>query len=346
MSLTRYVVLLLLFLLAGCADIRYLSHLAKGQYEVIAKRTPIQQVLDNPDTDERTRAQLELVNRIRAFASAELALPESRDYTSYTALNRQHVVWNVLAAPAHSITLKQWCFPIVGCLAYRGYFSEQAARKLEHDLSRQGYDTYLYGVSAYSTLGWFTDPVLDTFLFYPETSLAAVIFHELAHQVVYVQDDPSFNEAFATAVEQEGVRRWMASHGNPGRFLQYQAGNEKEETIVRLILKYRNRLEKAYDTLPEKDLEAAKHGILDGLREAYHELSGHGGGTPFFDWWFSRKLNNAQLSSIATYHRWVPAFRRLIRDSDSLPAFYAAVKNRSNLSPEKRLSWLRQLLPP
>ncbi|MXZ80334.1 MAG: aminopeptidase [Gammaproteobacteria bacterium] len=341
MSPIRWSVIILCVFMTGCSSLGYIAQATRGQIEIAFARTPIDEILANKGADAETRKRLELVKRIRRFAIDELDLPDNRSYTTYSELGRRYAVWNVVAAPAYSLTLKTWCFPMTGCLAYRGYFSEEKAEAYEQSLAERGYDTDLYGVVAYSTLGWFDDPVLDTFLHYPEHVLAGLIFHELAHQVVYVKDDTAFNEAFATAVEQEGVERWMRKYGDSSRVSEYRRAHERNSRVIGLILNYRNRLAEAYDSTGQDGLASAKGRILGELTAAYESLSQKGEGTEYWDRWFSRELNNARLGSIATYHSLVPAFRDVLSKSESMAGFYAAVAEQSERTAPERHAWLQ-----
>ena len=332
--------LLLLIFLTGCSQLGYLAQAAKGQFEIINKQVPIDKILSDSSADSQTRVRLELVSQIRKFASNELDLPDNQSYKCYSELGRRYVVWNVVATRPYEMNPETSCFLVTGCLSYRGYFSESSAQAYEKHLISQGYDTYLYGVSAYSTLGWFADPVLDTFLYYPDDILASIIFHELAHQVVYVKDDSSFNEAFATAVEEAGVIRWIQQHGNEDWLERYRINNIRRERIVELILSYRDRLTSIYEKFPEAELAAGKNKILKELKRAYENLSLQGDGTPYYDYWFTLDINNAHLASVATYHRLVPAFRKIIAQSDSMAEFYATVSSKAILSADRRNSWI------
>ncbi len=200
--------------LGGCGNLGYYWNSVGGQLEIWQREAPIERLLADPALDPKTKAQLDRALRIRDYASRELGLPDNRSYRSYADLARPFVVWNVFAAPEFSIEPKKWCFPFAGCVGYRGYFSEAEARAYAATLAAEGYDIHVGGVPAYSTIGWFADPVLNTFIHYPEPELARLLFHELAHQVLYVKDDTVFNESFATVVEQIGLARWLDAYGS------------------------------------------------------------------------------------------------------------------------------------
>lgn len=335
----------------------YYSQAVWGGAGVLVKREPIARLLE-PGRAEvlsaATRERLELTVRIREFASSELGLPDNRSYRSYADLGRPYAVWNVVAAPRLSVEPKTWCYPIAGCAAYRGYFNERAARRYGDRLADQGFDVRVGGVAAYSTLGWFADPVLNTFLDYADADLAALIFHELAHQVVYVKDDSAFNESFATAVEVAGVRRWLRSQGRNEELAVFEQGRERRRDLNRFLLEIREELEALYasDDSDERKLtlKAEVFRSLAGryrrdLVPAWRAAASGGGGESDLGGWLSR-LNNADLISIATYSDLVPAFLSLLEASGgSFPAFYAEVERLAGLEPVERQNALDALGP-
>lgn len=340
MSLTRILMLLIYGSLTGCGQIGYFAQAAKGQFQIIANKQDIQTVIDNPDTEESLQQRLQLAQDIRQFAVDHLALPDNRSYRTYSATGRDYAVWNVVAAPKFSMALYTWCFPLTGCLAYKGYFSKNDAIKLNEEMIAQGFDTYLYGVSAYSTLGWFSDPILDTFLDYREESLADLIFHELAHQVVYIKDDSSFNEAFATAVGQTGMAAWM-KHRYPDQNRQSSLSkHNRHGKITDMVLQFRQKLALAYTENTESELAEIKKSLFEEMKQVYAEIQNKGEGTRFYDWWFSLDLNNAHLSSIATYNRLVPAFEKVLEKSASYEEFYETVEVHAKLGKPERDAWL------
>jgi predicted aminopeptidase len=307
--------------LSGC----YLLESAAGQIELTNKEQPISQVLADPDTSPALRHELTAVRDIRQFASAELKLPDNGSYKSYADLERRYVVWNVYAAPEFSVEPKTWCFPFVGCVAYRGYFDELQAQRYAYQLRQQGYDVLVGGVAAYSTLGHFHDPVLNTMLGWDESELAAIIFHELAHQLLYVPGDSAFNEAFATTVEREGVRRWLARQGRPIDEKEFAARDRRAREVARLVAQARGRLKALYSSgQSPRELRAAKVAEFDRVRAEYAALPGAESG---YTWLFGPDLNNAALSSVATYYDCVPGFEARLRAVDGdLPRFYAAAR--------------------
>ena len=334
--------------MSGCANVGYYLQSVNGQLDLWRRQQPIEQLVNDPATPEALRRKLASVLEIRAFASRELGLPDNRSYRLYADLGRRFVVWAVFATQEFSIQPAQWCFVMVGCVSYRGYFAQEAADRFAADLGGQGYDVYVGPVPAYSTLGWFPDPVLNTFIHYPEAELARLIFHELTHQVVYVRDDTVFNESFAVAVEQEGVRRWLALAGNAQQKAAFDRTQKVRAEFVQLVRKYRERLDALYRTrLAPEAMRARKSEILRELEQEHQTLKQRDwGGFTGYDPWFARKPNNAQLTSVAIYAQLVPAFQALLRrEGDDLSRFYAAVKALAALPKEERTAQLVRLAP-
>jgi predicted aminopeptidase len=339
--------LLPLLLLGGCARLGYYLQAAGGQLEIWQREAPLERLLADPALDPKLRPQLERALRIREFASRELGLPDNRSYRSYADLARPFVVWNVFAAPEFSLEPKQWCFAFAGCVNYLGYFSEADARAEAARLAAQGYDVYVGGVPAYSTLGWFADPLLNTFIHYPEPELARLIFHELAHQVAYVRGDSVFNESFATVVEQAGVERWLAAQGSAADREAFLRLQRFRDDFRRLVAEARAELAVIYagpaDEAGKRKLKAE---AFARLRRAYEVQRGDWGGFAGFDRWFARSLGNAHLASVAIYTQRVPAFTALLRQSGGdLPRFYAAVRELAALPAAQRRQRLDALAP-
>jgi len=331
MPLRTLLALAALGLLGGC----YVLQAARGQLDLNARRVPVEQLLAAPDTPPPLRAQLELAGRIRTFASRELALPDNGSYRSYADVGRPFVVWNVFAAPEFAVEPRIWCFPVAGCVAYRGYFSEQRARDYALGLEARGYDVAVTGVPAYSTLGHFADPLLSTMLQWDETELAALVFHELAHQLLYVKGDTAFNEAFASVVEREGVRRWLDAAGRPQALAAYLEREARYREVAALVAAGRARLRALYGgTLPPAELRAAKAEEFARLRAEYAArraaLAGYG-------WLFEAPPNNARLLAVATYEDCVPELeRQLATAGRDLPRFYAAARALAELASAAR----------
>jgi predicted aminopeptidase len=315
------------FALSGCG---YLIQAAQGQSQVMQAREPIDRVIASGSTDAALKARLELVRGAREYASRELGLPDNGSYRSYAALGRPYVVWNVVAAPEFSVLPKTWWFPITGRVAYRGYFREDNARKFALGLQAQGYDTLVGGVSAYSTLGRFADPVLDTMMSYGDLQLVGTIFHELAHQLVYVKSDSEFNEAFAVSVERAGLARWLAARGQGSQLDDYRTRQDQQAQIVNRFATGRSQLAAFYgasESMPVAERRQRKQELLASLTAEVRGLEQQLGVKTGYDAWLDAGLNNAHLASIATYYDCVPGFERLLAaQHDNLPAYYAAVR--------------------
>jgi predicted aminopeptidase len=318
----------------GC----YLLESAQGQLELMSKRTPIARVIADPKTPAELKSRLEAVSEIRQFASRELMLPDNGSYRSYADVGRPYVVWNVVAAPQLSVEPKEWCYPIVGCVAYRGYFVEKRARRFGEQLRREGFDVVVGGVAAYSTLGHFNDPILNTMVGWNDVELAAIIFHELTHQMIYLANDADFNEALATTVEEEGVRRWLESQGRAQDLERRAREQRRYLEVIALLTRTRSELRSLYASGIDRDsMLRRKAQVFEALRVEYLRLrTGWGGHAPFDDW-FDGEVNNADLASVATYYDCVPGFRReLAAAGGSLPAFYARVRDLAKLDQTQR----------
>lgn len=332
-------------LLGGCSDLSYYNQCVLGHLDLMAKRKDIAALIKDPETAEDLRQILQRVVLMRDFASQQLGLPDNGSYRSYADLERPYAVWNVVATPEFSMTPKQWCFPVVGCVSYRGYFSPDAAKEQGELLRQSGLDTYVYGVPAYSTLKWFDDPVLSTFCRNPAPYVAGMIFHELAHQVVYIKDDTSFNEAYAKTVELEGVKRWLEQEGRSDEAAAYAANFERDEAVIELILESRKQLQQLYSRpLDPEAMREQKKALLEDLTASYRKLQQQWDGYKGFERWFGSGLNNAKLASISTYRVDVPAFQQLLRELDNdLPKFHRAVKAIGELPIEQRRARLEEL---
>jgi predicted aminopeptidase len=313
--MTRAWILFAALLLGGCESMKYYAQAIGGHLSVMRAARPVDSWLADPGTPADLRTRLELARAIRAFASRELGLPHNGSYESYAELGRAYVAWNVYAAPVFSTEARKECFPFAGCVSYRGFFSEAEARRHAEKLRLAGNDVFVGGVPAYSTLGWFDDPLLSTFIRFPEVQLARLLFHELAHQVVYARNDTTFNESFAVAVEEEGVRRWLRSQGRETEFAAFQAIQVRRRQLTAAVEAARNRLESIYASdLPEAEKKRLKAEEFARLRAE------HGAIVP-------AEPNNAFLVSISVYTELVPAFERLLAETGgNLPAFYARVR--------------------
>jgi predicted aminopeptidase len=333
--------------LSGCSNLGYYWQSVNGQLDIWRRERPVEEMIADPATPEATRAKLSRVLEIRDFASRELGLPENRSYRRYADLERPFVVWNVFAAPEFSVQPLRWCFLVAGCVSYRGYFSKDEADRFSAEVAAQGHDVYVGGVPAYSTLGYFADPVLNTFIHYPDFEIARLLFHELAHQAVYAKDDTAFNESFAVAVEREGVRRWLAKSGDARQREMFERNQRIRAEFTGLIGKYRGRLDGLYRTrLAPEAMRERKRALLTELETEYRALQKGWGGFAGYDRWFQVKPNNAQIASVAIYSQRVPAFEALLkREGGDLTRFYAAVRQLAALPREERDVQLRALAP-
>ncbi|MBI5446012.1 MAG: aminopeptidase [Deltaproteobacteria bacterium] len=331
-------------LLGGCSNLRYYARTVGGQLDISRRAQPIEQVLADPATDPVLRTKLEAVGRIRQFATSELNLPED-GYRTYADLGRPYVLWNVFAAPELSLEPKQWCFPVAGCVNYKGYFSQEDAAAYASSLRSEGYEVYLGGVPAYSTLGWFNDPVLNTFIHYPEPELARLIFHELAHHVAYAKDDCVFNESFATAVERAGLERWLDRNGAAGQRETLEKAEVRRTAFYGLVGEYRERLREVYASARnDEEKRESKGQVLVDLRAAYERLKATWDGYRGYDAWFGDGPNNAQLASISVYTQHVPAFQQLLTScSGDYPTFFERVRALAKLPKSQREARLREL---
>ncbi|MCC2637451.1 MAG: putative aminopeptidase [Moraxellaceae bacterium] len=329
--------------LAGCQSAAYYAQAVQGQTSILVKRQPIPRLLAQPDTAPELRARLEAVQRIRAFAASQLGLPARRQYASYVELGRSYPVWSVTAAPELSLTPRTWCYWIVGCLSYRGFFDEATARRFARRLEAEGEEVYLGGVTAYSTLGWFRDPVLSSFARLPEPELAELIFHELTHQLLYVPGDTVFNESLAVAVAEEGLRRYSLQQGlDLGQLEQVR---RRQREFVALVLEHRQRLETGLAAAPtDTEKRQAKAAFYAALRSDYAVLRQGWGGYAGYDAWFDG-LNNARLNSVATYYQLVPALRALLQEEGgNMARFLARCRALARLDIADRHRHLKVLL--
>ncbi len=341
-------------LASGCSEVEYYWQGIAGQTDLLARAKPIAEVIATT-SDTTLKNRLARAQEIRAFASRELALPDNRSYTSYADLGRPYAVWNVFAAPELSLTPRQWCFPVAGCVNYRGYFAEADARAEAAKLVAAGDDVHVSGIPAYSTLGYFDDPVLSTFVRYREVDLARLIFHELAHQVVYVKDDTSFNESFAVAVEEAGVARWLDHEarirGESERAAltaELERGRELRTAFRNMIATTRERLTVLYASrASDEEKRAGKAAAFAALRASYEEQKAATGGGVSFDRWFAGGANNAGIAAMALYADRVPQFTALLAaENGDFPRFYARVKALGALPPAEREPALLAALRP
>ena len=338
-------------LLSGCAELGYYWQSATGHIKVMGAARPVDDWLGDADAPARLKERLALSQRIRNYAVSELKLPDNPSYRRYADLHRTAVVWNVVAAPPYSLKLKSWCFPVTGCVNYRGYFDEPSARAEAARLAKDGMETSVYPVPAYSTLGWMNwaggDPLLNTFIYYPEGELARIIFHELAHQVVYASGDTMFNESFATSVERLGGARWLETQASEAARRDYAEYNGRRNQFRALALATRNRLEQIYKTQTGAGREAQKQQALKDFHEQYLKLRAGWPGDPArfrgYDRWVEQ-ANNASFGAQAAYDDLVPGFEALFRrEGGDWKRFYDAVKQLAKLPKEERHELLKDI---
>ncbi len=342
-------VIVLSCLVSGCSTFAYYAQAVSGHFEMIGQARPLDAVERDPATPERLKERLALAREIREFASRELGLPDNGSYRRYADIGRPFVVWNVFSTPEFSIEPIEHCFPVAGCVVYRGYYAEADARREAAREAALGRDAYVGGVPAYSTLGWFDDPLLSSFVFQPEVELARLIFHELAHQVAYASSDSVFNESFASVVEEEGVRRWLAQRAGSPRtpsggaagaasFQQYEIARARRHAFTDLLLGYRARLKTLFNS-PGDDASRrrGKAALFSALAEDYARLKASWDGFPGYDR-IMAGANNALLASVASYNALVPALSELLdRQQRDLPAFYREVKALARLTKAERM---------
>ena len=325
----------------------YYAQAVQGHFALLAAAKPIPLWLDDPAAPDDLKRRLQRAQQMRAFASRELGLPDNRSYTAYADLKRPAAVWNVFAAPELSLQLKNWCYPLFGCAGYRGYFHLSGAQELADELRAEGYEVNVAPVPAYSTLGWFDDPLLNTFINQGEGELARLIFHELAHQVVYVKDDTVFNESFATTVERVGVNRWLAAESDPATREAYALQQQRRADFLNLLREHRDLLLVNYErNADENDKRARKRAIFADLQAAYALLKrDRWGGWGGYDRYFAQSPNNAHLAAIGAYNDLVPGFEALLRaEGDDLPRFYLRVKKLAEEDQEARTRTLQEAL--
>jgi predicted aminopeptidase len=340
----RIVLLILLVFLAGCDTVSYYRHLAGGQMRILSARKPIESLIANPGTDDQLRERLKLVLSIRDFARTEMRLPADDQFIYYADHGRPVAVWNVYATPEFSLSPKTWCFPIVGCTTYKGFFDEHKARTLAAGLMEKGYDVHVSGAGGYSTLGWFSDPIFQNILNRSDEHIAGYIFHELAHNTLYIKGDTAFNEGFAVAVEQEGVRRWLESRRETERFDQYRQQHTRRIEFSSLVQMTRTGLSRIYAE-PGLDITQArqqKASIIGKMHEDYRLLQQTWNGYATYDRWFELPVNNARLILFGTYYDHAPAFANMIRAAGGdMEVFFAMAKQLSQKPREKRNQILR-----
>jgi predicted aminopeptidase len=308
--------------LQGC----YFGHVTRGHMDLMDRRETIEELVADSSTSEELVRRLRLVQEARQFSIDVLKLPDNESYRTYSDIERDYVVWNVFVAPEFSLTPKQWCFPVAGCVSYRGYFSEEDARREGKRWVKRGYDVVIGGVSAYSTLGKFADPVISSMMRWDDTQLVSVLFHELAHQKFYVKGDSEFNESYATAVEEFGVVRWLQSRGDDEALEKYWQDREFRQRLMRYVAEARNDLEQYYsETLDDDEKRLLKEHRLELLQQQVADAATEAGIKSSS--WLSGHLNNARLASMSLYEGRLPEFRQLFVDCEmDIECFYAGAE--------------------
>ena len=331
-------------LLFSCEAIGYYTQAAQGQLSIVFSRKNVDTLIATESFPQDLKEKFSEIKLIKEFAGTQLALPVGNNYSSYVDVKRNYMVWNVFAAPEFSMEPFTWCYPIAGCVSYRGYFSKEHALRYAKKLEDRGLDVYTGGVSAYSTLGWFDDSLTNTIINRSNTQLARLIFHELAHQVVYIPGDTTFNESFATVVELEGLRRWSESSGQGDVVGNELAGQLQRQQFVDLVTEYRDRLNTLYQSdIPDSLKRIEKDELQLSLRQEFLFLAEEWGSSGGYDSWFSGSLNNAQLSTVTSYNDLVPYFENLLAQSNGdLETFYSQVLNLAKLDEAQRIEKLRQ----
>lgn len=331
----------------SCATLGYYGQAVTGHLRLVSAREPISDLLESGEIPEETREKLRTVQAAREFASRALHLPDNRSYRYFAQLDRPYAVWNVVATPRFSIEPRKWCFPVAGCVSYRGYFDRDAAERFAAGLRDEGLDVALSGATAYSTLGWFADPVLSTMLDYPDAELAGLIFHELAHQRLYVKGDTAFNESFATVVEEAGVRRWLESRGDTRAFEAWRRRRERHRAFTGLLMETRESLSALYrraDSMDAAAMRREKRALFDDLRERYRALSREWPEDPYGNW-MAQDLNNAHLALVSAYRGGTPAFEAMLeRVNGDLERFYAEAERVAGWPDDRRKAWLEGVI--
>jgi len=329
----------------GCSTVGYYWQAASGHMALMRAREPIGKVIADPATPEKLRDELEQARVARDWAVKHLELPDNGSYRSYADVKRDALLWNVFAAPEFSLKPKQWCHPFVGCMSYQGWFNEAKAHAVADELRQQGWETTVGGVTAYSTLGWFDDPIINTMLRRGTVGMIGTIFHELAHQKLYIKNDTAFNESYANFVEEQGLTEFLASHGLDAPNLAMR--RKRQDQFTRLILDTRSELGRLYaEKIPADQMRSRKAHIFEELRQRYEVLRDQQwGGYKGYDGWFEEPLNNARLLPFGLYDGWVPAFSRLYQqEGQQWSRFHAQARRIGKLPEAQRHAALEALM--
>lgn len=340
-------------LLSGCTAVSYYSQIVSGHMRIVMGKRPVAEIVSDESVNDSIKHRIQVAETARQFAIEQLGLPDNKSYTSFYDTGKNYVTWNVVAAEEFSFNARTWCFPIAGCVSYRGYYAEEDAQSYAEELAGEGLDVAVNGATAYSTLGWFKDPLLNTMLARSEPAIASLLFHELAHQQLYVGDDSKFNESFASFVEKEGLKLWQKNqqqNGSQTKFTsmteELAARQQRQTDFIALLRGTRDDLEELYELSIESDeMRKRKKARFDQLLTEYEALKASWGGYTGYDGWFARDLNNARLVSVATYNDYIPAFAVLFEESgSSFENFYIAAKELSELPSDQRTKEMESLL--
>ena len=344
--LCNYIWLIALVLfLNGCSTLSYYSQSVSGHLALMADSRPISEILIDSGTSPTLKSKLDKVLEIRDYSVTALKLPDNQSYRGYASLDREAAVWSVVATPEFSTQPKQWCYLVIGCASYRGYFSKASAERYIAELQQDGFDVALQPVPAYSTLGWFADPLPSTVINWPVSRIAGLVFHELAHQKNYVPGDSAFNEAYANAVQQYGVERWLKYHEKSVELERWQRYLQRRKAFIELLMKARRKLKQLYAReFDEQKLRRTKVRVFNQLHADYQLLKESWDGYAGYDRWFDRKLNNAHLASVATYEHWLPAFQKMLADAPNIDAFHRQCDDLAGMNKAERTKILEHLL--
>ena len=335
----------LISVMAGCSTVAYYSQAIQGQWQILSNRVPVADLVSDDEVAAPLRERLALSQQMLEFAEDRLGLSAEGRYRAYVDLKRQAVVWNIVAAPAHSLVARQWCYPVVGCAPYRGYFSAEKASSYARSLEAEGFDVYIGEVPAYSTLGWFDDPLLNTFINWSPAYLARLLFHELSHSRIWVNSDVGFNEAFASFVGEQGVIEYLQAKGANEELQAYQLAERQSRAFREFLAAAKNHLLHTYDQAAR-----AQQGAAQGKAAAYAQIDAcyqthreQFGGTRYDV--VMQKLNNAYFVAVGTYQDWVPAFAQLFRQAQGdWSRFYILVEELAELDFEAREAALQELV--
>lgn len=334
---------------SACTSFGYYMDLMAGHSKLLEQQKPVAELVNDENTPKRLRKLLVKSQKIRDFASKRLFLPENDSYRQYADIKRPYALWNVIATKEFSIEPKKWCYIFVGCMSYRGYFSKKEAIDYAAELKSEGFDVHVAGAKAYSTLGWFDDPLLNTMMYKSEARRAGIIFHELSHQLIYIDNDSAFNEAFATTVEQEGVRRWMLNLGKEKQYATFLLDKQRDTQINEILLETRALLKDLYfKTLAAEKMRQEKKDIFYHMKVRYKQLKKtwqQDENQNDYDAWMQQGLNNSHLSLIATYHHLVPVFNKILENSNNnLKTFYKKVEQAGELNKKQRTAFLNNVI--